>query len=107
VIDRRQRHRGDRRGCRRGVDAVSKFVPKSNIVATTNCGMAPMHRDIAEAKLMALGAGRNWHAAVRVRVPSLRAHQSAASLLADDDAWRYALRRFTKTVMPRRKRGIQ
>jgi 5-methyltetrahydropteroyltriglutamate--homocysteine methyltransferase len=39
------------------IDAVSKFVPKSNIVPTTNCGMAPMHRDIAEAKLMALGAG--------------------------------------------------
>jgi len=41
----------------RVIDAVSKFVPKSNIVATTNCGMAPMRRDIAEAKLMALGAG--------------------------------------------------
>jgi 5-methyltetrahydropteroyltriglutamate--homocysteine methyltransferase len=39
------------------IDAVSKFVPKSNIVPTTNCGMAPMRRDIAEAKLMALGAG--------------------------------------------------
>lgn len=39
------------------IDAVSKFVPKGNIVATTNCGMAPMRRDIAEAKLMALGAG--------------------------------------------------
>jgi len=39
------------------IDDVSRFVPKSNIVATTNCGMAPMHRDIAEAKLMALGAG--------------------------------------------------
>ena len=39
------------------IDDVSKFVPKSNIVATTNCGMAPMRRDIAEAKLMALGAG--------------------------------------------------
>jgi 5-methyltetrahydropteroyltriglutamate--homocysteine methyltransferase len=36
---------------------VSKFVPMSDIVATTNCGMAPMHRNIAEAKLMALGAG--------------------------------------------------
>src|SRR5882724_5513930 len=36
---------------------TGKFVPKSNIVATTNCGMAPMHRAIAEAKLMALGAG--------------------------------------------------
>ena len=39
------------------IDAVSKFVPKANIIATTNCGMAPMHRDVAEAKLMALGAG--------------------------------------------------
>ena len=39
------------------IDKVAQFVPKSNIVATTNCGMAPMHRDIAEAKLMALGAG--------------------------------------------------
>ncbi|WP_063682557.1 methionine synthase [Bradyrhizobium stylosanthis] len=39
------------------IEAVSKFVPKNNIIATTNCGMAPMRRDIAEAKLMALGAG--------------------------------------------------
>jgi 5-methyltetrahydropteroyltriglutamate--homocysteine methyltransferase len=39
------------------IEEVSKFVPMSNIIATTNCGMAPMHRDIAEAKLMALGAG--------------------------------------------------
>jgi 5-methyltetrahydropteroyltriglutamate--homocysteine methyltransferase len=39
------------------IDAVSKFVPRSDIIATTNCGMAPMRRDIAEAKLMALGAG--------------------------------------------------
>lgn len=39
------------------IDAVSKFVPKSNIIATTNCGMAPMRREIAEAKLAALGEG--------------------------------------------------
>jgi 5-methyltetrahydropteroyltriglutamate--homocysteine methyltransferase len=39
------------------IDDVSKFVPKSNIIATTNCGMAPMRREIAEAKLIALGAG--------------------------------------------------
>jgi 5-methyltetrahydropteroyltriglutamate--homocysteine methyltransferase len=39
------------------IEAVSKFVPLSHIVATTNCGMAPMRRDIAEAKLAALGAG--------------------------------------------------
>jgi 5-methyltetrahydropteroyltriglutamate--homocysteine methyltransferase len=39
------------------IEDVSRFVPKSNIIPTTNCGMAPMRRDIAEAKLMALGAG--------------------------------------------------
>ncbi|WP_407151756.1 methionine synthase [Bradyrhizobium sp. ORS 86] len=39
------------------IEAVAKFVPKGNIIATTNCGMAPMRRDIAEAKLIALGAG--------------------------------------------------
>ena len=39
------------------IDDVSKFVDRSDIIATTNCGMAPMRRDIAEAKLMALGAG--------------------------------------------------
>jgi 5-methyltetrahydropteroyltriglutamate--homocysteine methyltransferase len=39
------------------IEAVSKFVPLGNIIATTNCGMAPMRRDIAEAKLAALGAG--------------------------------------------------
>ncbi|UGY04082.1 methionine synthase [Bradyrhizobium quebecense] len=39
------------------IEAVAKYVPKGNIIATTNCGMAPMRRDIAEAKLIALGAG--------------------------------------------------
>jgi 5-methyltetrahydropteroyltriglutamate--homocysteine methyltransferase len=39
------------------IEAVMKFVPKDKIIATTNCGMAPMRRDIAEAKLRALGAG--------------------------------------------------
>jgi 5-methyltetrahydropteroyltriglutamate--homocysteine methyltransferase len=36
---------------------VMKFVPKERIVACTNCGMAPMQRDIAAAKLNVLGAG--------------------------------------------------
>jgi 5-methyltetrahydropteroyltriglutamate--homocysteine methyltransferase len=39
------------------IGEVCKVVPKERIVACTNCGMAPMRRDIAEAKLMALGAG--------------------------------------------------
>lgn len=36
---------------------VMKFVSKERIVACTNCGMAPMRREIAEAKLTALGQG--------------------------------------------------
>jgi 5-methyltetrahydropteroyltriglutamate--homocysteine methyltransferase len=32
-------------------------VPKERIVACTNCGMAPMRREIAERKLLALGKG--------------------------------------------------
>ena len=44
-------------GIAKTVEAVLKFVPKERVVLTTNCGMAPMHRDIAEAKLNALGAG--------------------------------------------------
>jgi 5-methyltetrahydropteroyltriglutamate--homocysteine methyltransferase len=34
-----------------------KFVPKQHLFACTNCGMAPMDRDIALAKLKALAAG--------------------------------------------------
>ena len=55
---RRHRRRSRRPSRSRGViGEVMKFVPKERIVACTNCGMAPMRRDIAEAKLMALGAG--------------------------------------------------
>jgi 5-methyltetrahydropteroyltriglutamate--homocysteine methyltransferase len=39
------------------IGEVTKFVPREKIVACTNCGMAPMRRDIAQAKLAALGAG--------------------------------------------------
>ncbi len=39
------------------IGEVMKFVPKNKIVACTNCGMAPMQRGIAEAKLKALGQG--------------------------------------------------
>ncbi|NEV01896.1 methionine synthase, partial [Bradyrhizobium sp. UFLA 03-164] len=39
------------------IGAVAKHVPKGNISATTNCGRAAMRRDIAESKLIALGAG--------------------------------------------------
>jgi len=39
------------------IGEAMKYVPKERIVACTNCGMAPMRRDIAAAKLAALGAG--------------------------------------------------
>jgi 5-methyltetrahydropteroyltriglutamate--homocysteine methyltransferase len=39
------------------IGEAMKYVAKERIVACTNCGMAPMHRDIANAKLVALGAG--------------------------------------------------
>ena len=34
-----------------------QFVPRQHLIACTNCGLAPMRRDVAEAKLRALGAG--------------------------------------------------
>ncbi len=36
---------------------VADYVPKEKIIACTNCGMAPMHRDIAVKKLEALARG--------------------------------------------------
>jgi 5-methyltetrahydropteroyltriglutamate--homocysteine methyltransferase len=37
-------------------DAV-EFVPPERLLPCTNCGMAPMARDVAAAKLVALGQG--------------------------------------------------
>ena len=39
------------------IGEVLQYVPKERIVACTNCGMAPMRRDIALAKLAALAKG--------------------------------------------------
>ena len=39
------------------IEEATKYVAKSRIVACTNCGMAPMRRETAVAKLRALGAG--------------------------------------------------
>jgi 5-methyltetrahydropteroyltriglutamate--homocysteine methyltransferase len=39
------------------IEQAMNYVPKERIVCCTNCGMAPMRRDIAEAKLVALGEG--------------------------------------------------
>ena len=39
------------------IEAVMQHVPKERIIACTNCGMAPMRRDTAAKKLVALGEG--------------------------------------------------
>jgi 5-methyltetrahydropteroyltriglutamate--homocysteine methyltransferase len=39
------------------IQEALKYAPKERIIPCTNCGMAPMRRDIADAKLRALGAG--------------------------------------------------
>jgi 5-methyltetrahydropteroyltriglutamate--homocysteine methyltransferase len=39
------------------IGEAMKYVAKEKIIASTNCGMAPMRRDIAVAKMQALGAG--------------------------------------------------
>ncbi|MCL2581737.1 MAG: methionine synthase [Streptosporangiales bacterium] len=36
---------------------AARYVPREKIIASTNCGMAPMSRDVAYAKLAALGQG--------------------------------------------------
>jgi 5-methyltetrahydropteroyltriglutamate--homocysteine methyltransferase len=39
------------------IGAALKFVPKERLIACTNCGLAPMRREVAEAKLAALAQG--------------------------------------------------
>jgi 5-methyltetrahydropteroyltriglutamate--homocysteine methyltransferase len=39
------------------IERALQFVPAERLIPCTNCGMAPMHRDVAMAKLAALGAG--------------------------------------------------
>ena len=39
------------------IGEAMKYVARENILPSTNCGMAPMRREIAVAKLEALGEG--------------------------------------------------
>jgi 5-methyltetrahydropteroyltriglutamate--homocysteine methyltransferase len=39
------------------ISEAMKYVARENILPSTNCGMAPMRRDVAAAKLKALGDG--------------------------------------------------
>jgi 5-methyltetrahydropteroyltriglutamate--homocysteine methyltransferase len=39
------------------IRAALKYVPAEKIYPCTNCGMVPLSREVARAKLVALGAG--------------------------------------------------
>jgi 5-methyltetrahydropteroyltriglutamate--homocysteine methyltransferase len=39
------------------IETALKFVPARRLIACTNCGLAPMRREVAEAKLRALALG--------------------------------------------------
>jgi 5-methyltetrahydropteroyltriglutamate--homocysteine methyltransferase len=39
------------------IGVALQFVPKERLIACTNCGLAPMRREVAEAKLAALARG--------------------------------------------------
>jgi 5-methyltetrahydropteroyltriglutamate--homocysteine methyltransferase len=39
------------------IGKAAEYVPAQKIIASTNCGMAPMRREIAALKLEALGRG--------------------------------------------------
>ncbi|MCW5633358.1 MAG: methionine synthase [Rubrivivax sp.] len=39
------------------IEGALRFVPERRLIACTNCGLAPMRREVAEAKLRALGLG--------------------------------------------------
>ena len=39
------------------IGEAMKYVPRERIIASTNCGMAPMRRDVAYGKLAALTQG--------------------------------------------------
>ena len=39
------------------IAVAAKIAPKERLIASTNCGMAPMRLDVAAAKLVALGKG--------------------------------------------------
>ena len=62
------------------IGEVMKYVPKERIVACTNCGMAPMRRDIAEAKLDGARQGRGAGAAEFASANSAQPRPAAPAL---------------------------
>ena len=51
-------------GVRGTLESAARYVAPERLIASTNCGMAPMNRGIAYAKLAALGRGaKTWRTA--------------------------------------------
>ena len=63
-----------------------QFVPREHLIACTNCGLAPMNRDVALRKLQALAEGA---ALARQRQAGLRL--TMHETLIDRRAWLLAL----------------
>ena len=55
-----------------------QFVPRERLIACTNCGLAPMRREVAEAKLEALARGRGARRASATRDGAARPADHAA-----------------------------
>lgn len=53
------------------IGAALRFVPAGKLIACTNCGLAPMSREVAEAKLAALVAGARLATERLARVAAL------------------------------------
>jgi len=81
---------------------ATSYVAKEKIIPCTNCGMAPMRREIANAKLKALGEGAKL---ARERLGRGRAAKPASrgAKRATKSSLRGA-RRATKQSPPRRRK---
>jgi 5-methyltetrahydropteroyltriglutamate--homocysteine methyltransferase len=84
------------------IGKVSEVVPKEHIVACTNCGMAPMRRELAEGKLRALGKGA-------APAQNLRANATGkcASTNRGSDSGQDRRRRRDRQYRPRGRPGTQ
>jgi 5-methyltetrahydropteroyltriglutamate--homocysteine methyltransferase len=52
------------------LDLAARYISPERIIASTNCGMAPMKREVAYAKLHALGSGAKlWQTTRLASVP--------------------------------------
>jgi 5-methyltetrahydropteroyltriglutamate--homocysteine methyltransferase len=60
------------------LELAATYLPRERIIASTNCGMAPMKRAIAHAKLASLGAGAALFAQ---RMPAYRENDASEAIV--------------------------